>query len=117
MFDCVMPTRHARNGQVFTWEGRLNIRLARFRDDARPLDPRCGCPACRRFTRAYLRHLHGQNDPLYGRLATIHNLYFFGSWVATMRNALRDGTFGATVEALSTVISRSYPSADAAASP
>ena len=117
MFDCVMPTRHARNGQVFTWEGKLNIRLARFREDARPIDARCGCPACRRFTRAYLRHLHGQNDPLYGRLATIHNLYFFGSWVATMRNALRDGTFPAIAEALSAVISRSYPPSEPAASP
>jgi queuine tRNA-ribosyltransferase len=108
MFDCVMPTRHARNGQVFTWEGRLNIRLAQFRDDARPIDARCGCPACRRFSRAYLRHLHAQNDPLYGRLATIHNLFFFGSWVATMRNALRHGAFTSIADALSTVISRHY---------
>jgi queuine tRNA-ribosyltransferase len=112
MFDCVMPTRHARNGQMFTWEGRLNIRLAHFRDDARPVDARCGCPACRRFGRAYLRHLHAQNDPLYGRLATIHNLYFFASWVATMRHALRTGAFSPVVDALSTVISRHYgPSA------
>jgi queuine tRNA-ribosyltransferase len=108
MFDCVMPTRHARNGQAFTWEGRLNIRLAQFREDARPLDPLCGCPACRRFSRAYLRHLHAQNDPLYGRLATVHNLWFFASWVATLRHALRDGAFASAFAALSAVISRHY---------
>ena len=112
MFDCVMPTRHARNGQLFTWEGRLNIRLAQFRDDARPVDPHCGCPACRRFGRAYLRHLHAQNDPLYGRLATIHNLWFFAAWVATLRNALREGAFASVDAELSAVISRHYvPSA------
>jgi queuine tRNA-ribosyltransferase len=111
MFDCVMPTRHARNGQAFTREGRINIRLARFRDDPRPLDPRCGCPACRRFSRAYLRHLHAHNDPLYGRLATIHNLFFFASWVATLRHALHTGAFASATAALSTVISRHYGAA------
>jgi len=94
MFDCVIPTRHARNGQLFTFAGRMNIRLTRYRDDGSPIDPACACSTCRRFSRAYLRHLHDQNDPLYGRLATIHNLFFFHQWVAAMRVALSNGTFG-----------------------
>jgi queuine tRNA-ribosyltransferase len=108
MFDCVMPTRHARNGQLFTWQGRMNIRRAEFREDPRPPDPTCACAGCRRFSRAYLRHLHQQNDPLYGRLATIHNLFFFTQWVAAMRNALRGGSFGTVAEQLSKVISKYY---------
>lgn len=94
MFDCVMPTRHARNGQLFTYGGRMNIRLSRFRDDTGPVDPACPCTACSQSSRAYLRHLHEQNDPLYGRLATEHNIVFFHQWVGTLRAALRDGSFG-----------------------
>ncbi len=109
MFDCVMPTRHARNAQVFTWEGKYNIRQSRFKDDTRPLDPRCRCPVCRRFSRAYLRHLHMHNDPLYVQLATAHNLYFFHEWVATLRQALREARLEPAVEALSAVISEHYP--------
>lgn len=109
MFDCVMPSRHARNAQIFTWAGKFNIRASRFREDQGPLDPRCGCTACRRFGRAYLRHLHVSNDPLYVRLATAHNLYFFHQWVATLRQALLAGTFDSVAEQLSEVISTHYP--------
>jgi len=109
MFDCVMPTRHARNGQLFTWGGRLNIRQARYREDPAPLDPGCRCEACSRVSRAYLRHLHAQNDPLFGRWATVHNLYFYGQWVAVLRNALRDGSFAPVEDRLSRVISEHYP--------
>ena len=109
MFDCVMPTRHARNAQIFTWSGKFNIRQSRFREDEGPLCEQCGCPACRRFSRAYLRHLHVSNDPLYVRLATLHNLYFFHQWVAAMRQALRADRFGPTVERLSRVITEHYP--------
>ncbi|MEZ4381565.1 MAG: tRNA guanosine(34) transglycosylase Tgt [Nannocystaceae bacterium] len=100
MFDCVMPTRNARNGQLFTYAGRLNIRQSRFRGDPGPVDPACGCQTCGAYSRAYLRHLHEQRDPLYGRLATIHNLYFFHQWVAAMRWGLREGRFGAVERAL-----------------
>ena len=110
MFDCVMPTRHARNSQLFTWQGRLNIRWARLRDDSGPVDPDCGCFTCRRFSRAYLRHLERMHDPLFGRLATLHNLYFFHQWVAVLRTALRDGSFADVVDELSAVITRHYPS-------
>jgi queuine tRNA-ribosyltransferase len=113
MFDCVMPTRHARNGQLFTFAGRLNIRGARYREDPRPPDPDCRCPTCRRSSRAYLRHLHQQGDPLYGRLATIHNLYFFHQWVGAMRQALRGGSFDPVAQELSRVITEHYADAGA----
>lgn len=108
MFDCVMPTRHARNGQLFTFAGRLNIRQARYREDPRPPDPDCACSTCRRTSRAYLRHLHQHNDPLFGRLATLHNLFFFHQWVAVMRGALRRDAFEPVAAALSRVISVYY---------
>jgi queuine tRNA-ribosyltransferase len=108
MFDCVMPTRHARNGQFFTFAGRLNIRQARFRDDEGPVDPTCGCRCCRRYSRAYLRHLHEQNEPLYGRLATIHNLFFYHQWVWQLRRALREGRFAALAREYSSIISAHY---------
>ncbi|MCA9695550.1 MAG: tRNA guanosine(34) transglycosylase Tgt [Myxococcales bacterium] len=108
MFDCVIPTRHARNAQLFTWRGKLNIRRAEFRDDPRPVDDGCGCRCCRGFTRAYLRHLLEMHDPLYGRLATIHNLYFFHEWVGSLRRALREGRFGARAREHSQVISQYY---------
>jgi queuine tRNA-ribosyltransferase len=113
MFDCVMPTRHARNGQLFTYAGRLNIRGARYREDPRPPDPDCDCSTCRRSSRAYLRHLHQQGDPLYGRLATVHNLFFFHQWVAAMRQALLGGGFDSVAQALSRVITDHYDDAGA----
>ena len=77
MFDCVIPTRHARNGQLFTSEGTLNIRNSRFQADTGPIDPRCDCYACRHYSRAYLRHLQQCNEILGARLATIHNLHYY----------------------------------------
>ncbi|MCA9652737.1 MAG: tRNA guanosine(34) transglycosylase Tgt [Myxococcales bacterium] len=109
MFDCVMPTRHARNAQVFTWQGRLNLRWAALRDDPRPIDPTCGCLTCRRFSRAYLRHLGRMGEALFARLATLHNLFFFHQWVAVLRRALTGGTFDAAASELSSVITRHYP--------
>jgi queuine tRNA-ribosyltransferase len=96
MFDCVLPTRNARNGQLFTMAGRLNIKRAQWREDDRPLDPECGCPGCRRYGRAYLRHLYTQNDPLFGRVASVHNLWFFQALVGRMRHALRAGRYPQT---------------------
>jgi queuine tRNA-ribosyltransferase len=91
MFDCVLPTRTARTGSALTWEGRLNLRNARFARDARPLDDSCGCPACTRFTRAYIRHLVNQGEILSLRLLTLHNLQFTCDLVAAARAAIERG--------------------------
>jgi queuine tRNA-ribosyltransferase len=93
MFDCVLPTRTARTGSALTWEGRLNLRNARFARDARPLDDGCACPACRRFTRAYLRHLVNQQELLGLRLLSLHNLRFLLDLTAGARAAIGRGGF------------------------
>jgi queuine tRNA-ribosyltransferase len=93
MFDCVLPTRTARTGSALTWEGRLNLRNARFARDPRPLDEGCGCPACTRFTRAYLRHLVNQEEILGLRLLSLHNLRFLVDLVAAARQAIERGAF------------------------
>ncbi len=93
MFDCVIPTRHARNGQLFTSEGRINIRNSRFRADTAPLDSDCGCYCCRHYSRAYLRHLQQCNEILGARLATLHNLHHYHELMASMRAAIEAGSF------------------------
>ena len=93
MFDCVMPTRNARNGQLFTSEGRLNIRNARYAEDDRPLDPACGCYTCRRHSRAYLRHLHLSGEMSAGALNTLHNLTFYLDTMRRIREAITLRTF------------------------
>jgi queuine tRNA-ribosyltransferase len=95
MFDCVLPTRTARTGSALTWEGRLNLRNARFARDPRPLDEACTCPACRRFSRGYLRHLVNQNELLGLRLLTLHNLRFLLELTAAARAAIERGGFAA----------------------
>jgi queuine tRNA-ribosyltransferase len=95
LFDCVMPTRHARTGWLFTSNGRVSIKHARYATDDGPLDPACGCSTCRRFSRAYLRHLFLTNDPLAVRLHTIHNLAFYLGLMTEMRRAIAAGRFGA----------------------
>ncbi len=92
MFDCVLPTRNARNAQVFTSQGVLNIRNARFNEDFTPLDPVCPCAVCRRHTRAYVRHLFRANEILGPRLTTYHNLAFYARLMADIRRHLRAGT-------------------------
>jgi queuine tRNA-ribosyltransferase len=89
MFDCVLPTRNARNGQLFTSRGRLSIRNARHRDDPRPPDPDCRCPTCRTASRAYLRHLHQANEMTAATLMTIHNLFFYLDMMGSMRQSIR----------------------------
>jgi queuine tRNA-ribosyltransferase len=91
LFDCVLPTRSARFGQVFTTAGRLSIRHARFADDGRPLDPACACYTCRTFGRAYLRHLFLANEILAPRLLTLHNLALYQSLMARLRAAIDAG--------------------------
>jgi queuine tRNA-ribosyltransferase len=91
MFDCVLPTRNARTGSALTWEGQLNIKAARFARDQRPLDEGCSCPACTRFTRAYVRHLLNQQEILGLRLLSLHNLRFLLDLVAGAREAIERG--------------------------
>jgi queuine tRNA-ribosyltransferase len=93
MFDCVLPTRTARTGSALTWEGRLNLRNARFARDAAPLDEHCGCPACSRFSRAYLRHLVNQDELLGLRLLSLHNLRFLIDLTRGARKAIERGEF------------------------
>ncbi len=95
MFDCVLPTRNARNGWLFTRFGDLKLRNARHRDDERPVEPGCACHACRHFSRAYLHHLQRVNEILGARLATIHNLHFYLSLMREMREAIAAGGFDA----------------------
>ena len=93
MFDCVMPSRDARHGTIFTWSGVMHITNNKFAYDERPLDVDCDCPACRNFSRAYIRHLFKANEQLGGRLAVIHNLYFYNTLMEKIRDALDNGTF------------------------
>jgi len=93
MFDCVMPTRHGRNGHLFTSTGVLKIRNAQYEADTRPIDPSCGCYACANYTRSYLRHLDRCGEMLGGRLATIHNLYYYQWLMQSMRTALEQQRF------------------------
>ena len=92
MFDCVLPTRNARNGWLFTRSGDVKIRNAKHRDDTRPLDESCGCYACRHFTRAYLHHLQKTNEILGARLNTIHNLHYYLGLMRELREAIASGT-------------------------
>ncbi|MDB5761690.1 MAG: tRNA guanosine(34) transglycosylase Tgt [Herminiimonas sp.] len=93
MFDCVMPTRNARNGWLFTRFGDIKIKNARYKDDTQPLDATCGCYACRNFSRAYLHHLHRAGEILGARLNTIHNLYYYLQLMRDMRSAIEEGRF------------------------
>jgi queuine tRNA-ribosyltransferase len=95
MFDCVLPTRTARTGSALTWEGRLNLRNAGFARDERPLDESCDCPACSRFSRAYLRHLVNQEELLGLRLLSLHNLRFILELTANARAAIEEGRLAA----------------------
>ena len=93
MFDCVLPTRNARNGQLFTRDGRLNIRNARYAEDPRPLDPTCSCYTCRHFSRAYLRHLFLSGEITAHTLNTLHNVHFYLDSMRRIRDAIVFGTF------------------------
>src|SRR5436190_13860140 len=93
MFDCVMPTRNARNGHLFTRFGDLRIRNARYKQDEAPIDPTCGCAACGRFSRAYLHHLDRCGEMLAPMLASVHNLHFYVDLMRQVREALEVGRF------------------------
>jgi queuine tRNA-ribosyltransferase len=91
MMDCVLPTRNARNGWLFTRHGDVRIRNARYRDDLAPLDERCACYTCRNFTRAYLYHLQKTNEILGARLNTLHNLHYYQELMRELRAAIERG--------------------------
>ena len=93
MFDCVLPTRNGRNGTVFTHEGRMNLKNLKYARDFTPMDPHCGCYACRNYTRAYIRHLHTAGEILAARLCSLHNVHFLVNLVAEARQAIIDGRF------------------------
>ena len=95
MFDCVMPTRNARNGHLFTHDGKVRIRNAFHKQDTGPVDPQCGCYTCQNYSRAYLHHLHRCNEILGARLATIHNLYYYQQLMADIRAAIEADRFDA----------------------
>jgi len=92
-FDCVMPARNARHGRLFTWQGAINMKNAKYELDERPIDPECDCPVCRRYSRAYIRHLFKAEEMLAMRLCVMHNLYFYNKLTERIRDALDAGTF------------------------
>lgn len=93
-FDCVMPARNGRHGHLFTWNGIINIKNEKYLTDDKPIDPECDCPVCRRYNRAYIRHLFKANEMLAMRFAVMHNLYFYNKLMENIRNSLEDGNFG-----------------------
>ena len=95
LFDCVMPSRNARHGHLNTWSGIINIKNLKYEKDETPIDPQCGCPVCRNFTRAYIRHLFKADEMLGMRLAVMHNLYFYNHLMQRIRDELDAGTFQA----------------------
>lgn len=94
IFDCVMPSRNARHGQLFTWEGIRNLNNAKYETDDRPIDEHCDCPTCKSFSRAYIRHLLKSGEMLGMRLAVMHNLYFYNNLMEIIRAELDKGSFG-----------------------
>jgi queuine tRNA-ribosyltransferase len=117
MFDCVIPTRNARNGQAFTRSGRIAIRNARYKDDPTPLDPDCGCPACRGgYGRSLLRHLHVAREMSAARLVTLHNLHFYGALVAEARAAIQAGEYAGWARArLAALKTEAFPDGEGGA--
>ena len=93
LFDCVMPARNGRHGHLFTWSGIINIKNEKYLRDSLPIDPQCGCPVCRRYSRAYLRHLFKAEEMLAMRFAVTHNLYFYNSLMQRIRDSLDAGDF------------------------
>ncbi|MCL2102585.1 MAG: tRNA-guanine transglycosylase, partial [Syntrophorhabdaceae bacterium] len=101
LFDCVLPTRNARNGMMFTSEGPLTIKQSRYREDPLPPDERCLCPTCRSFSRAYLRHLYMQGEMLASMAMTVHNLFFYSLMMERAREAISRGSYADFVKEFS----------------
>lgn len=92
-FDCVMPARNGRHGHLFTWRGIINIKNEKYQRDEQPIDPLCDCPVCRRYSRAYLRHLFKADEMLAMRFSVMHNLYFYNDLAKRIRESLEEGDF------------------------
>ena len=92
-FDCVMPSRNARHGNLFTWDGKMNIVNEKYMDDPRPISDKCGCPACKHYSRSYIRHLFKAKEALGMRLAVLHNLYFYNDLMQKIRDALDESRY------------------------
>ncbi|HPE16768.1 MAG TPA: tRNA guanosine(34) transglycosylase Tgt [Oscillospiraceae bacterium] len=108
-FDCVMPARNARHAKLYTWNGTINLKNEKYLLDPMPIDPGCGCPTCRNFSRAYLRHLFKAEEILALRLCVIHNLYFYNEFMARIRAALDEGAFAAFRRRYSGCLERRAP--------
>ncbi|MBP5471739.1 MAG: tRNA guanosine(34) transglycosylase Tgt, partial [Lachnospiraceae bacterium] len=93
MFDCVYPSRNGRHGHLYTHHGKININNAKYAEDDRPIEEGCGCPACRRYSRAYIRHLHKAGEMLGLRLCVLHNLYFYNHLMEEIRDAIDEGRY------------------------
>ncbi len=106
MFDCVIPTRHARTGFLYTHQGILKIRNSRYQDDVRPLDEKCQCYTCQNYSRSYLRHLDKCGEILGARLNTIHNLFYYQQLMCDIRSAIEDGVFDEFAEAFYAAVAR-----------
>ena len=106
LFDCVMPSRNARHGTLFTWEGVRLLGNARYRTDPAPIDESCGCPVCRSYSRAYLRHLLKAKEILAYRLLVMHNLYFYNTLMERIRRELEQGTFGHFYKTMTPILDR-----------
>lgn len=104
LFDCVMPSRNARHGTVFTWDGIMIITNAKYITDSRPIDEQCDCPVCQKYTRAYIRHLIKAKEILGGRLLVMHNLYFYNTLMEKIRSEIEQGTFGQFRQKMSGVL-------------
>ncbi len=108
-FDCVMPSRNARHGNLFTWAGKMNLLNEKYLNDPRPIDENCGCPACRNHSRAYIRHLIKAKEMLGMRLAVLHNLYFYNELTAKIREALEGGYYESFYQKYRTVLAERRP--------
>tara|TARA_B100000886_G_scaffold186292_1_gene127838 strand:- start:2519 stop:3619 length:1101 start_codon:yes stop_codon:yes gene_type:complete len=107
MFDCVIPTRNGRNGQLFTSNGTMNIRNSKYQNDLKPIDEACDCYTCKNYSRSFLKHLDKCNDSLAGRLMSIHNVYFYQDFMKTIRTAIDNGTLDQMIEKIDLVYSDS----------
>ena len=100
MMDCVLPSRNARNGYLFTSQGRVVIRQAKYKNDPRPVDEECGCSTCRQYSRAYLRHLFKAGEMLYSTLATVHNVWRYLDIMRQIRQAIVQGIYPQLLDAV-----------------
>ena len=106
LFDCVMPSRNARHGHLFTWSGIININNQKYETDLKPIDEKCGCPVCKRYSRAYIRHLLKAGEMLSQRLLVMHNLWFYNTFMEEIRNALDEGRFSEFKAEVEPIISK-----------